>query len=290
MMDKKNIRALIHLLDDPDAEVSDVVSGNLLELGAEIIPELESAWEKTADHEHQEKIENIIRDIQFRSLKHDLEKWHSHGAFDLLEGVCLLARYQYPDLETDEVRKEIKSISDAIWIELNNRLTALEKVRIINHVIYDIKKFSKNRKHLNSPRNTYINLVLESKKGNPVTLSILYILVAQNLELPVYGVSLPKIFLTAWVDRAGKKRAAEAPPEVLFYINPYQNGSVLGRKEIDLYLGQQKIEPRAHYYQPCDNRTIAERLLLSMILAYEKAGFQDKTADLKELLRIFRPG
>ncbi len=289
-MDKKNIRALIHLLDDPDAEVSHVVSGNLRELGAEIIPELESAWEKTADHEHQEKIENIIRDIQFRSLKQDLEKWNSQGAGDLLEGVCLLARYQYPDLETGEVKEAVNKISDKIWLELNNRLTALEKVRIINHFIFDVFKFSRNRKHLGSPRNTYINLVLESKKGNPITLAILYILVAQNLELPVYGVNLPKIFLTAWVDRAGKKNVPESPPEVLFYINPYQNGTVLGRKEIALYLEQQKIEPRAHYYQPCDNRTIAERLLLSMILAYEKAGFQNKTADLKELLRIFRPG
>lgn len=289
-MDKKNIRALIHLLDDPDAEVNDVVTGNLRELGTDIIPELESAWEKTVDHLHQEKIENIIRDIQFRNVKTKLTEWIAKGATDLLEGVCWIARYQYPELETAEVREAIKKISDDIWLELNNKLTALEKVRIMNHFIFDVCKFSKNRKNINSPRNSYINLVLESRKGNPVSLAIIYILVARNLDLPVYGVNLPKIFLAAWINETKYQRKKSPPGDALFYINPYQKGAVLGKKEILMYLKQQKMELHPHFFSPCDNRTIAERLLLGMIFAYEKAGYSDKTADLKELMRIFRPG
>ncbi len=289
-MDKKNIRALIHLLDDPDTEVSSVVTGNLRELGTGIIPELESAWEKTADHLHQEKIENIIRDIQFGNVKEKLAGWVAGGSADLLEGVCWIARYQYPELETNEVKEAIKKISDDIWLELNNKLTALEKVRIMNHFIFDVHKFSKNRKHINSPRNSYINLVLESRKGNPVSLAIIYILVARNLDLPVYGVSLPKIFLAAWMNESKALKRKTPPAGALFYINPYQKGAVLGKKEILMYLKQQKMEPHPHYFTPCDNRTIAERLLLGMIFAYEKAGYKDKSADLKELMRIFRPG
>ncbi len=287
-MEKKDIRALIHLLDDPDNEVSDVVTGNLRKLGTEIIPDLENAWETTMDQHYQQKIENIIRDIQFRNVKNKLTAWKESGAENLLEGVCWLARYQYPDLETKEVKQAIQSVSRDIWLELNNRLTALEKVRIINHFIFDVHKFSKSKKNISSPRNSYINLVLESKKGNPVSLGVIYLLVAQTLDIPIYGVNLPKIFLLAYMDDRSVIKKRTSREEVLFYINPSLKGAVLGRKEVDHYLSQQKLVPQESYYRPCSNEAIIERLLLNLIYSYEKAGQPDKLEDLRELLKIFK--
>ena len=286
-MDKKDIRALIHLLDDPDDEVSNVVTGSLRELGTEIIPELESAWERTIDHYYQRKIENIIQDIQFRNVKKNLTDWKESGASDLLEGACWIARYQYPDLETGNVQRAIQIISGDIWLELNNRLTALEKVRIINHFIFDVHRLSKNHKNIYSPRNSFINLVLEGKKGNPLSLGIIYLLVAKNLDIPVFGINLPKIFILAYLDDQISLRKKTSLREVLFYINPYQRGSVLGEREIDHYLSQQKIEPEKSFYTPCSNETIIERLLLNLILSYEKSGYPEKSKDIKELLKIF---
>ena len=286
-MDKKDIRALIHLLDDPDDEVSNVVTGSLRELGTEIIPELENAWERTIDHYYQQKIENIIQDIQFRNVKNNLTGWKESGASDLLEGACWIARYQYPDLNTDDVQRAIQIISGDIWLELNNKLTALEKVRIINHLIFDVHRLSKNHKNIYSPRNSFINLVLEGKKGNPLSLGIIYLLVAKNLDIPVYGVNLPKIFILAYLDDQISPRKKTSLREVLFYINPYQRGSVLGEREIDHYLSQQKIEPEKSFYTPCSNETIIERLLLNLILSYEKSGYPEKSKDIKELLKIF---
>ncbi len=286
-MDKKEIRALIHLLDDPDDEVSNAVTGSLRELGTEIIPELESAWERTIDHYYQQKIENIIQDIQFRNVKKNLTSWKESGASDLLEGACWIARYQYPDLETGDVKGAIQNISGDIWLELNNKLTALEKVRIINHFIFDVHKLSKNHKNIYSPRNSYINLVLEGKKGNPLSLGIIYLQVAKNLGIPIYGVNLPKIFILAYLDDQINPKKKTSSREVLFYINPYQRGSVLGEREIDHYLAQQKIEPEKTFYSPCSNETIIGRLLLSLILAYEKSGYTKKSKDISELLKIF---
>ncbi|MFO7924578.1 MAG: transglutaminase-like domain-containing protein [Bacteroidales bacterium] len=288
-MEKKKIQALIHLLDDPDTEISDVVTGNLRELGTDIIPELESAWEKTADHHYQERIENIIQDIQFRNVKGNLAGWKESGASDLLEGVCWIARYRYPDLEPDDIRSEIKKISADIWLELNNKLTALEKVRIINHIIFDIHRFSKNRKNIYSPRNSFINLVMESKKGNPISLAVIYLLVAENLNLPVYGVDLPRIFILAYMDDQPPVKKKTGNREVLFYINPYQKGAVLGKREINNFLAEQKLEPRDSFYNPCSNIDIVRRLLLNLILSYEKAGYRERLTDLQELLKLFTP-
>lgn len=288
-MEKKDIRALIHLLDDPDTEVSDVVTGNLRELGTDVIPDLESAWERTVDQYYQQKIENIIRDIQFRNVKKNLANWKESGATDLLEGACWLARYQYPDLDIKDIKREIQKISGDIWLEINNKLTALEKVRIINHFIFDVHKFSKNNKNIFSPRNSYINLVLEGKKGSPVSLAIIYMLVAKQLDLPVRGINLPKIFILAYMDQKISLLKRKTVKEVLFYINPYQGGAVLGKREIDQYLSQQKIEPHKSFYQPCTNEAIIERLLHNLIHSYEKSGFPDKSEELRELLKIFKP-
>ena len=286
-MNIKDIRALIHLLDDPDTEVNDLVTGSLRELGAAIIPELESAWERSPDRQAQEKIENIIHDIQFRNVKQDLISWKKSGSSDLLYGICCLARYQYPDLQYSEMMQAIDNIAGDIWLELNNKLTALEKVRIMNHFIFEVHKFSKNSKNIYSPRNSYINLVLESKKGNPVSLAAIYIMVAGKLNLPVWGVNLPKIFILAYLDNRNKKTTEIPQDDILFYINPYTNGAVFGKKEIDRYLLQQKIEPEESFYKPCSNQVIIQRLLTNLVLSYEKSGFKNKLEDLRELLEIF---
>jgi hypothetical protein len=295
-MKKKDIQALIHLLDDPDIEISEVVTGNLRNLGAEIIPELETAWENSPDLRYQEKIENIIHDIQFGNVRKNLLRWKKSGAADLLEGAFWVSKYQFPDLEISELEQEIHRISKDLWMELNNKLTALEKVRIMNHIIFDVHKFSRN-KNVNSPRNSYINQVLESKKGNAVSLAVVYILIAKQLDLPIQGISLPKIFILAYLDQPGpfrtvlhsaiKKKSPDR--EVLFYINPYNRGAVLGKKEIDHYLDLQKLKPQESWFKPCSNQETIMRLLLNLVVSYEKSGFPEKVNDMQELLKIISP-
>jgi regulator of sirC expression with transglutaminase-like and TPR domain len=288
MMNKKEIKALIHLLDDPDNEISDVVTGNLRELGTDIIPELENAWESTIDQHHQEKIENIIQEIQFRNVKKNLLRWKASGASDLLEGACWVARYQYPHLETREVKQAIDRIAGDIWLELNNKLTALEKVRIINHIMFDVHKFSRDSHNIHAPRNSYINLVVESKMGNPVSLAIVYILVARSLDLPLFGVNLPKIFILAYMDRSSLRKNIFGL-EPLFYVNPFSRGAILGKKEIDQYMLRQKLKPQKPFYKPCSNEEVIQRLLQNLILSYEKLGYPEKLKDLQSLLKIVKP-
>ena len=85
-MDKNRIDALIALLDDPDAEVINAVTDNLLREGPEIIPQLEKIWENTLDEALQERLENVIHNIQFDNTKKNLIAWHNSGAENVFEG------------------------------------------------------------------------------------------------------------------------------------------------------------------------------------------------------------
>jgi regulator of sirC expression with transglutaminase-like and TPR domain len=289
-MNPKEIQAIITLLDDPDNEIYDAIFHSLLEKGLDIIPELEKAWEVSANSLTQDRIENIIHKIQLNFVHNSLNNWVRDGGNNLLEGAYIIARYQYPELGFFEIQNPIEKIKHDTWLELNENLTALEKVKILNHIIFDIHKFVGNTNNYYSPQNSFINQVLLSKKGNPISLGIIYASVAQKLGLPIYGVNLPKNFILAYKDEFYELLNPDAPihENILFYINPFNHGAVLGRKEIDFFLKQQNITPDDTYYQPCNNLEIIQRLLLNLIYSYEKLGYNDKIKDLQDLLKISR--
>jgi regulator of sirC expression with transglutaminase-like and TPR domain len=282
----KNIKALLQLLDDPNDEVYQHVSKNILKQGEHIIPELEKAWEKSLNEILQERIENLIQEIQFTSTQHQLKDWKDTGATDLLKAAYIISKYQYPDLKYTTIKESFDKIKQDAWLEINNNLTALEKTRIINHILFQVHEFSGNSSNFFAPQNSYISHVFESKKGNPITLGILYIALAQELEIPIYGVSMPRNFILAYIDEYNIHNPYEE--DILFYINPYNKGKVLGEKEIDYFLKQQKIEPKKSYYYPCSNIEIIKKLILNLIYSYEKLGYPEKVYAMKKLYEIMK--
>lgn len=276
------IHALINLLDDPDEEVIKAVSTRISELGLPIVASLEKAWETTLNIELQQKIENIIQKIQFNNVKTELNNWNLIGGNDLLMGATIIARYQYPEIKYELINTTIEKIKNDVWLEINDNLTALEKVKVINHILYNIHGFSGNFSHYYAPHNYFINQVLETHKGNPVTLGIIYITIAKMLNLPIQGVNLPKNFILAYTD----VYATSKPDSVLFYINPYNKGAVLGKREIDYFLQQQNIQPNDLYYYPCNNFEIIVRLIRNLISSFESTGQANKIKRMKILLEV----
>lgn len=287
-MANKEILSQIKLLDDPDETIYRFVRDNLIGRGLEIVPELEKAWESSFNELIQERIEDIIKNIQFSALKNQLNDWVQTGAKDIFYGAYIIAKYQYPDIAWETISKSIENIKNDVWIELNDNLTALEKIRVLNHIFFEVYKFSPNSTNFYSPQNAYMNLLFETKKGNPVSLGILYMAIAQRLELPIFGVNLPKNFILCYIDNVSTFHAFgdSTDNSVLFYINPFNRGAVFGRKEIDYFIVQQKLESKKEYFSPCRNTQTLERLISNLILSYEKLGYTDKMRELGELLDI----
>jgi len=281
-MNREEIQALLQLLDDPNVEVNQTVSTRILEEGPTILPDLEAAWEGSMDPMHQDRIINLIQEIQTQYNHNQLQKWVRTEQNDLMKGVFLISRYQYPDLEMKELEISLDRIKKDVWLELNNNLTALEKVRILNHIIYDVHGFTKNTKNFYSPQNSFINQVLETGKGNPISLAVVYSIIAQRLNLPIFGVNLPKNFILAYKD-------VLVPEDILFYINPYNRGAVLGRREIEYFLKQQKIEPQESHFRPCSNLDILVRVLQNLINAYHKSGYREKANLFEGVLKLISP-
>lgn len=277
----RELEALMSLLEDPDAQVFDTVSNRLIELGEDVVIPLERRWELTLKPEIQGKIENVIKQIQFNTLSRSMDSWKFSGGKDLLYGAFLVARFQYPELGFESYNEKLEKIKRDIWLELNNELTALEKVKVINYFMYDIYKFDKSLKKAHTPQLYLMNHVIDTFKGSPVMLGLIYAELARRLQLPIYGVNLPRNFVLCYYD----PDFHEDPNGILFYINPSDNGAVLGLKELKYFLNQVKIEEKESFFKPCSNVDIIERLLINLQYAYDRSGQQEKAQQLKRLLR-----
>jgi regulator of sirC expression with transglutaminase-like and TPR domain len=286
-IDNKKLLALISLLDDPDKEIFRQISGQIITYGIEAVPLLEEKWENTFESNLQKRIENIIHTIQFTQTCHDLENWVKLGSMNLLMGYIILSKYQYPDINEEEIRKNLDKIKQDVWLELSIQLTSLEKINIFNHVFYSVAGFSANTANIHSPQHFYLNTVLESKKGNSLSLGIIYSILAQNLGLPIYGVNLPDHFILAYTKQSEEEQiSSESCKEILFYINPFNKGAIFAKEALDLYIEEHKLKPKIEYYLPCSAIVIMKRLVGNLIRSYEKIGTTSNLPELEILFKI----
>jgi regulator of sirC expression with transglutaminase-like and TPR domain len=278
-----HIHALVKLMDDPDDHVYEHVRQEIKKCGADAIPILEHSWE----HDYygmvfQNRIEDLIHEIQFSEIQRQLLEWSSSPDKDLLEGSILIAKYQYPGLDELKIKESIQNLRKDIWLELNDNQTSFEKVKIFNRIFFDLYQFSGDTKHYHSPVNSFINTVLESKKGNPLSLCLLYSIVAQSLDLPIYGVNLPNHFVLAYMDEYHANHFGQVQNDfgVLFYINAFSKGTIFDVKEIEQFLNDLNIEHKREYFEPCSNTAIIKRMFTNLIFAFQQIGNSEKVEEL----------
>jgi regulator of sirC expression with transglutaminase-like and TPR domain len=278
-MNEKEFKALVSLLDDEDANIISQVEEKIKSLGHQIIPYLEHEWENNFDPNVQKRIEDLIHTLQYDYLKRQFVEWKDNGGKDLLEGMWLVASYQYPDLELSKLRKDLEQIYYEAWLEYKQEVHPFDQVKILNSVIFSKLKFSANTKNFHAPGNSMINVALESRKGNPITLCVIYLLVAQKLKMPVYGVNLPNLFILTYKSN-----------DLQFYINAFNRGLIFSKTDIDNYISHLHINPMDIFYQPCSNLDIVKRALRNLIISFEKIGDHQKVEEVKGLLQSISDG
>ncbi|MBR9774075.1 MAG: hypothetical protein GYB55_03350 [Cytophagales bacterium] len=274
-MTDKELNALVSLLDDGDQEIKEHVRDKILSLGNQIIPFLENKWEGSFNPELQKEIEEIVHDMQLNLLKERLSNWKNSQERELLEGLWIVNTYLYPDLEFDQLNALMQQIYFDVWTNFKNELSVYDKIKLINNVLFNDLKFSANTKNFHSPANSMLKTVLETKKGNPISLCSVYLLVAKKLGLPVYGVNLPNLFVLTY--QSGKFN---------FYINAFNKGLIFTKQDINNYLDHLKLDPKPEYYEPCENIEIIRRVIRNLIFSFEKIGDLDKSKEVNQLLKI----
>jgi regulator of sirC expression with transglutaminase-like and TPR domain len=285
MSTDSEIHALIQLLDDDDQEVFKHVYSKLKSLGPEAIPVLEEVWSAELNSVTHERLEEIIHDIQYEALTIAWENWLGVESPDLLTGAFLVAKYHYPELRFEDLYKKVTKLKQNIWLELNYSQTPLEQIQIFNQVFYSYHGF-KGSQTSSDFQDFCINQVVDSKKGSAVSVGILYQILANELNLPVYGVTLTRHFILAFCKKTlfDFSEGENNEREVMFYVNPINKGSIFSRNEIKDYLEKMNVTQQAKYFLPANNITIIKEMLNYLIELYGQQNRENRVDDLKDLL------
>lgn len=289
-LNHSRISSLIRLAEDPDPRVYSHVKSELVQMGERAVPTLEQSWSNQAiDDLHRERIFEIMRQIQINEIKVELESWRASSNRDLLKGALIISRFQFPNIDFEKVEQELEKIKQKVWLEINEEHTAFEIVKIFNHVLFDICGFKPTENGFYSPQNSFINNVLESKRGNQLSLSILYSVIAQKLQIPIYGIDLPNHFVLGFLDEFQTLKMLginNNERNILFYINPFSKGRIFDQNEIENYLKSLNLPLRNHYFEPCSNSEILKRMIGNLTYAYQKVGEEQKVFELNEIKMV----
>lgn len=288
--DTKELEALIRMLDEPDEAVFTHIRNKVIEYGPTALPFLEDSWMQLSEQKEIERIEELMGSIRLNDTFEKLKKWAEEGTTSLLEPYLWVSAFHEPNFNYENQKKSVDKILQDVWLEMNDSLTALEKIRVVNHIFYEVYGFRGFSGHKPKLPSYILSNVLRTQKGNPLSLGLLYLIVAQSVRLPVFGVNLPKHFILVYMDDfISMKPAGEyTAEEVLFYMNPYNKGALFRKSEIALFLKQLGIKEHPEFFLPAHNIIIIRRLLAEMISVHLQNKHQNKAKDLKYLLSALK--
>ncbi len=277
-MKQTELQALISLLDDKDTAVYHAVREKLLLCNESVIPDLAAACLFYKNDLLKERANEIISQLRFKKLDEDFAHWIQNDK-NLLYGTFLIAKYQYPELKYEDVENKLNKIVSDLRADINLYLTGLQQIRKINHVLYDIHRFSPDFSNIINPENYFLNKVLENKKSNDILIAVVYIYISQKLGLPVYGVDFPGNFLLMFKD--------ERSDDALFYINPFNKGAIVTKNDIQVFLKNHKLKQKDTFFTSCSNTLIIKRLLNFLMNFYIRNKNKNKTEEIKRILNLF---
>ena len=107
-------------------------------------------------------------------------------------------------------------------------------------------------------------------------------IIAEKINLPICGVNMPKHFIIGFED----VNEINGDP-IKFYINPFNNGAILNRQDLEVYLKREKLKEDSKYFIPCGNTTVIKRLLNNLFHSFTFQSKNEKAQEIITLIRLF---
>jgi regulator of sirC expression with transglutaminase-like and TPR domain len=198
----------------------------------------------------------VLAERDATKIAGSLSEWIATGA-NLEDGVLLIARSGYPRLAAGTIRDRLDAIAD----EIGAGLPAEGGVRAIRHVasaLRDTYRFHGNETDYYDPDNSYLNRVLATRSGLPISLSVLWILLGTRLDLPISGVSLPSHFIASLPTAGGT-----------IYFNPFRDGEIMNIRDIMNLVSATGRIFHPNHLRPATSLQIVQRMFNNLLHGYQ---------------------
>ena len=250
--------ALVRLLADDAPRIRRIARENLSAMGEPVLALVEERSRQAPDQSVRAAA-SVFLDEQRRERVLALweEAWRS-GGLDLEGGVALIARSEFPSIGANAIGAALDGFADV----LRRRIAAVRSndalIERVNHLLFRELGFRGDRNHYYDPGNSYLNVVLERRRGIPVTLSAVYILVCRRLHIAVEGVGIPGHFLLRY--RSGRKAR---------FLDAFNQGKELTYQDCVAFLEREGLPFRELYLRKAEDRETLTRMLGNLLRIYE---------------------
>jgi hypothetical protein len=281
MQTSRELTALLNLIEDPDESVYQSVSSRLLTLGDEVLPVLDEHKLHIEDHIQLSKLEQIIHKIELSTLEKSLEDWKKNTELTLLDASMFLSSYINRDSDKEHFVFEIEKIRKTAWLELNDYLTPLEEINILNRTIFDFNKLRGLETNYSNKQEFDLFHLLSSKKGNSFSLAALYLIIAELLGIALKPVNIPKQNLLCYISEENPFEPSLSN-QILFFLNPL-SGQVYTHRDIENYL--KKIDSIPYPITNSEESVLyfIQNWLFEIAKSEKEAGLLFKQQELKRI-------
>jgi regulator of sirC expression with transglutaminase-like and TPR domain len=212
--------------------------------------------------------------------------------FPLLEAAASLGQDEYPELDIQDVLDHVDQLSSRLKQRLPADAGALQKLRLLNKFFFEEQGFSGNLNNYYDPNNSYLHVVLRTRRGIPISLAVLWLEVAQSLGLRAQGVGFPGHFLV--------KVRLPFPNEGQVVIDPF-TGESLSKEELSERLvplhaesgllrdGHISDELLKHYLRAATPREIVARMLRNLEEVYTSHQDPERLLLVRQRLMVLLP-
>lgn len=217
-----------------------------------------------------------LRDLNFSDPVNEFRGFIRSLNYELESGALLLSRTVNPDLDIGRACSQLDAIAVRCRELIAEPATARDKCRALNRVLFHEHGFHGNTEHYADPLNSFLDQVLERKKGIPISLSIVYLLVADRIGLPLEPVGLPGHFLVGCY--------AEDVP---FYVDPFNGGRLLTANDAFSLVRKHSLAPTIADLAPTPVREVLCRCCRNLVNHYTVANEHDRARLFAEFVAEF---
>lgn len=273
--------ALIHLLGDDDSGIRIKAWRHLEKLGAEAIASIESAAGGAEDPAVRKQAGRFLREHKRREVFKEWLQFCREPGTDLEEGALLVARSEYPDLDTAACSAALDGYASSLEGGLGDGRQG--EVEALVELLAGELGFRGNGEEYYDADNSYLNRVLESRQGIPLSLSVVYLLVARRCGIALSGVAMPRHFLL--------KFQASGPGGGGKFLDPFNGGRLLDVKECVAIIESSGEQFREEYLEAADDRTILSRMLGNLLNVYHSSSDSRRMNRVAAMLKLLQaPG
>lgn len=271
------LKSIVTLLDDTDDFVVDAINKRMLGRGTSVLSDLEELYNREKSY----RTKGLIADkIQFLSNEFVLEEFEGmlmREYPDLERGIYLISKLIVPDIDEIYFKDLIGILIRDLVEEINDKKTALEKMQIFNHIFYHRLLFKCGDYPVTRESTTVLTSVLSSRHGIPLSISLVYFLLARCVGLEVYPMCFPGGFVPSYIENN----------KILFYMDIFREGEIFSESRLKYYLENQGVDIDTSAFEVRDDRTLILVYLEMLHFMYTQKGDEYTVSILDRALKLF---